>query len=225
MTLKEALALTQSRLRKYENSEVNYSASMIKMEFNLARSQFFNDADVIERVKQIPTVASTETISLGQEVGHTKALYIISGTDKKLLIQISSMDLPVEHTKSGEPECYYIKNDNTVSGEEIGLYPIPDAIYNIDVHYKLDPNRTLTDTDDIEIEDKYVSGVISLAVSNLVQSIRVSNELHALYRDTVMTAKGDADGSRASIRDTMFWDPRDDFFISRSKDYGKGRYC
>ncbi len=223
MTFAEAMVIMQSRLRRYKDADTNISASVLKLELNLARSKFFNDTDFTERIKQLNTVATQRELRLGNDVNHIIKLYINTAEERKEIIEISTMDLPIDRTTAGEPECFYIVNDNTTDGPEIGFYPIPDIVYQVDLHFKLDPTRALTDTDDIMIDDKYISGVMDFALSNLVRSRLVARELKSSYDEVVMTAKGDADGSRASTRDTAFWDPRFDEETVTRFDYGKRR--
>ena len=119
------------------------------------------------------------------------------------------MDLPKDRTTAAQPTCFYILNDNTIDGPQIGLYPIPDKVYTLNLHFKLDPARAIANDDNVMIDDRYISGVLDLAISNMITNRLVKRELKEAYRDVMMTAKGDADGSRASTANTALWDVDD----------------
>lgn len=117
--------------------------------------------------EDITTVASTETYKIGVDV-HDISSMRIDPTDEQ--VEYKSRDelvyKGVDMDETGRPRFWYDAGfDSATSKQQISLWPIPDAIYTIEVHTQGAP-KSLATGDTIPVPNEFLSlifeGVLAL---------------------------------------------------------------
>lgn len=104
--------------------------------------EFCRRSEILREALPVDTVAGEDTVTLAPVGGDVARVYDVM-IDDVPLDRTRRADTPNDQDP-GEPDYYYVEGVNTLR-----LYPVPDAIYTLDVNVVVMPTATATEVDDI----------------------------------------------------------------------------
>lgn len=113
------------------------------------------DWEALRGTTTINTVAATTTYALAGTNHRTRIAFIHNTTNKGRLLEVSKRDLERQKdftdNQTRQPAWYRINIDTANDQLELEVYPIPDGVYDLDVHWIAPDDDLTADTDVIKV--------------------------------------------------------------------------